>query len=262
MKITKQILDKHRDKNEYYFFDSSPVETAVNSLAEGIKHYYSERDKQHTVIIDKLVVYRFNENGELVEVTLHHAHGELVDTPEQKIHQIMAANTIVTTLDFCVFTKIIQDHKKYMDSEHVKHSLHQNIRWCFDHVGRCFSLYGEFTPDELQKKLQKINADELRKELGFVWHKKTEIKEILGRMVQQFIECIKGFDSIEDIDTSLVTEIEIDGVDMKDYPDFCDAYVSAALYKGEPMSEELLENLNENHSSFVYDHVFENASFY
>lgn len=39
-----------------------------------------------------------------------------------------------------------------------------------------------------------------------------------------------------------------------DYPDFCDSYIESADYDDEPMSDEMLEELNED-SDFVYESV-------
>jgi hypothetical protein len=41
--------------------------------------------------------------------------------------------------------------------------------------------------------------------------------------------------------------IELDGIDMSDYPDFCDAFISYAEAKdGTPLTDEQLELLNED----------------
>jgi len=53
----------------------------------------------------------------------------------------------------------------------------------------------------------------------------------------------------------LIDNIEIDGIDTNDYPDFCDAFIVSADYDGEVMSEEQLEALNEDYS-FVHDCVY------
>ena len=53
----------------------------------------------------------------------------------------------------------------------------------------------------------------------------------------------------------LIDNIEIDGIDTNDYPDFCDAFIASANYDGEAMSEEQLEALNEDYS-FVHDCVY------
>ena len=58
------------------------------------------------------------------------------------------------------------------------------------------------------------------------------------------------------IDTSQVEDIEIDGIDTRDYPDFCDAFILEATYKGREMTDEELEALNED-SDFVYEQVME-----
>ena len=52
-----------------------------------------------------------------------------------------------------------------------------------------------------------------------------------------------------------ITDVEIDGIDTKDYPDFVDAYMSSANYKGKPMSYEMIEYINENFTEWVYFHV-------
>jgi hypothetical protein len=57
------------------------------------------------------------------------------------------------------------------------------------------------------------------------------------------------------LDFSKISNIELDGIDYKDYPDFCDAYITAADYDGQPMTDEQLEEVNQDHG-FVYDAVF------
>lgn len=51
-----------------------------------------------------------------------------------------------------------------------------------------------------------------------------------------------------------ITNIKVSGIYKSDYPDFADAYIESADYNGEPMSEEQIEQLNED-SSYVYDCV-------
>jgi hypothetical protein len=53
----------------------------------------------------------------------------------------------------------------------------------------------------------------------------------------------------------LIDNIEIDGIDTNDYPDFCDAFISSADYNGVEMTDEQLEALNEDYS-FVHDCVY------
>lgn len=58
------------------------------------------------------------------------------------------------------------------------------------------------------------------------------------------------------IDLSQVTDVEVDGIDERDYPDFCDAFINYATYKGREMTDEELEALNED-GDFVLEKVHE-----
>jgi len=57
------------------------------------------------------------------------------------------------------------------------------------------------------------------------------------------------------MDYKLITNIKVDGIDFNDYPDFVDAYIYSADYDGKPMTEEQIDELNEN-SDFVHDCVY------
>lgn len=54
-----------------------------------------------------------------------------------------------------------------------------------------------------------------------------------------------------------ITDIEIDGIDMSDYPEFCDAFISAASWKdtGVALSDSELDELHDLHPDFVYESV-------
>ena len=56
------------------------------------------------------------------------------------------------------------------------------------------------------------------------------------------------------MDYKLIDNIEVDGIDTRDYPDFSDAFIASADYDGKPMTDEQLEELNED-SDFVYECV-------
>lgn len=58
------------------------------------------------------------------------------------------------------------------------------------------------------------------------------------------------------IDFKLVTNVSVDGIDTRDYPDFCDAFIESADYDGKPMSEEMLDEINCDHSDFVHECVY------
>ena len=52
----------------------------------------------------------------------------------------------------------------------------------------------------------------------------------------------------------LIDNIEVDGIDTNDYPDFCDAFISSADYNGVAMTDEQLEDLNEDYD-FMYSAI-------
>tara|TARA_R110000765_G_scaffold28163_1_gene68052 strand:+ start:2626 stop:3291 length:666 start_codon:yes stop_codon:yes gene_type:complete len=56
-------------------------------------------------------------------------------------------------------------------------------------------------------------------------------------------------------DLNLVENVEIEGVDMADYPDFCDAFIVAADYDGVPMTEDQILELEENYPDWKYEQV-------
>jgi hypothetical protein len=57
-----------------------------------------------------------------------------------------------------------------------------------------------------------------------------------------------------ELDYSKITDVEINGIDSNDYPEFADAYIASADYDGRPMTDEELDDLN-NDSEFVYEQV-------
>jgi hypothetical protein len=56
------------------------------------------------------------------------------------------------------------------------------------------------------------------------------------------------------MDTSKIDNIEIEDIDTKDYPDFCDAHIIYAERDGIPLTDEEIEELNED-GEFVYEQV-------
>ena len=65
------------------------------------------------------------------------------------------------------------------------------------------------------------------------------------------VEMLKGVNNLADV--------VIEGVDMKDYPDFCDAYIESAEWAdtGLPLTEDELDNLNENESEYIQEKAHE-----
>lgn len=61
-----------------------------------------------------------------------------------------------------------------------------------------------------------------------------------------------------ELDYTKISNIEVEDIDMRDYPDFCDAFISNADYDGVPMTEEQLQELNEDFD-FVHEAVMNYA---
>ncbi len=48
------------------------------------------------------------------------------------------------------------------------------------------------------------------------------------------------------MDYDKIDNVELDGIDTADYPDFADAFIASADYDGVPMTEQQLDILNED----------------
>lgn len=58
------------------------------------------------------------------------------------------------------------------------------------------------------------------------------------------------------LDLRKVDNMEFEGVDFADYPDFVDAFLVAADYNGIEMTEEQIDYINDEHYDFVNEQVF------
>lgn len=58
------------------------------------------------------------------------------------------------------------------------------------------------------------------------------------------------------LDYTNITILEVEEIDMNDYPDFSDAYISKAEKDGRLLDEDELEELNSNIDSELYDQMF------
>lgn len=56
------------------------------------------------------------------------------------------------------------------------------------------------------------------------------------------------------INFNQITDVEVEDIDMKDYPKFCDAYIASCLVNGVEATETQLDIINEN-SMFVYEQI-------
>lgn len=57
-----------------------------------------------------------------------------------------------------------------------------------------------------------------------------------------------------------VVDLQVDGVDGRDYPDFSDAYFSYACYEdGTELTDDELNELTESHSDIVNQMAFDSS---
>ena len=56
------------------------------------------------------------------------------------------------------------------------------------------------------------------------------------------------------IDYSLISNIEFKGINHRDYPDYCDAYIISAEYDGKQMTQEQIEMID---ADFVSEKLME-----
>ena len=70
---------------------------------------------------------------------------------------------------------------------------------------------------------------------------KTELSNIkeVDKVINKILEK-------EKMDYKKIDNIEVDGIDTKDYPDFCDAYIVSADYDGKTMTDKQLDEINED----------------
>jgi hypothetical protein len=55
-----------------------------------------------------------------------------------------------------------------------------------------------------------------------------------------------------------VVDAHVDGIDMKDYPDFCDAYFESALYEdGTALTDDELIELTDNNLDQLHEMVYD-----
>ena len=56
-----------------------------------------------------------------------------------------------------------------------------------------------------------------------------------------------------------VTDVKVDGIDMKDHPDYVDAYIESAKFasSGKELNDEQLVELQEENSELFYEDVMD-----
>ena len=67
--------------------------------------------------------------------------------------------------------------------------------------------------------------------------------------------------TLKNIDWNDITDLEFDGIDYRDYPDFCDAYCCNATWEstGEYLNDEELDLLNDQHSETINELACQHA---
>jgi hypothetical protein len=61
--------------------------------------------------------------------------------------------------------------------------------------------------------------------------------------------------NIMKIDVNKLENIEVEGIDTRDYPDFVDAFISYAEMDGVELTDEQLDELNDDYPDLIYDCV-------
>jgi len=83
-----------------------------------------------------------------------------------------------------------------------------------------------------------------------------KIFKLMDKQVKQLDHLLKKKIDIATIDES---SIEIEGIDMKDFPDFCDAFISSASFQdGTELNDEQLEQFNDENSDLVNELIHNN----
>jgi len=80
-------------------------------------------------------------------------------------------------------------------------------------------------------------------------------------------ECYGAFSGLQDeivfprrINLEKIDNLKFEDIDMRDYPDFCDAFIVSADMNSIEMTEEELDDLNMNYSDWVHEKVFEHIN--
>ena len=58
-------------------------------------------------------------------------------------------------------------------------------------------------------------------------------------------------------DFDKITNVVLDGIHHWDYPDYCDAFIDSADYDGREMTDEELDELNEDYE-LIHELVWDN----
>lgn len=58
-------------------------------------------------------------------------------------------------------------------------------------------------------------------------------------------------------DTGRITNVQVEGIDYKDYPDFCDAFIASAEWDdGTELTSDELDELSDEFPNYVYECIY------
>ena len=85
------------------------------------------------------------------------------------------------------------------------------------------------------------------------------LKNFLNTIKNGFNELFLGHPNLGNVDN--LTDIELNGVDHKDYPDFADAYITSAVWAttGKELTEDELDELNSLHVDLINELAHESV---
>jgi hypothetical protein len=59
------------------------------------------------------------------------------------------------------------------------------------------------------------------------------------------------------LDLTKVSSLQFDNIDHRDYPDYSDANICYGEYDGEPLTEDQIDQLKDEHPDFVYEKLID-----
>ena len=93
-------------------------------------------------------------------------------------------------------------------------------------------------------KLENMVNEKFKKHLGLLYKKLKLNEKNTG----------------DEVDIKKLTDIEVDGINKNDWPDFVDAYVSAAMVDGVELTHEQLDWVNGNYPELAQEEAREKVS--
>jgi len=164
-----------------------------------------------------------------------------------------------------IFESVKSPYVKNVDAKKigVKYSVPNYIAWNAFFFGNGGQF--DFKPYGKTKGRYKIEYVEEGKKQSEVWESKEMVEDRGKKLLKLGCTNIK-ITEVEKMarggepkpslipDYKKISSVEVEDIDMADYPDFSDAYISYAEYDGEPMTDEQLEELNQD-GYFVYDAI-------